>query len=298
MARLDPTTTVSALEQCADDLLIAARAGDRDALASMRGCSDDAGPTGSRHALAQRFHAASWQRLRNEVLRRELLDARDETALRAQLVDFPDLARAKLSGWADIPSRLRPLGYLSRSPRDGTPEIARLLLSFGAPVDGGPGDPEPPLVSAARVGDAALVAVLVVGGADLEAVASPSAPGIAEGTALLHAAVYGHTAALDVLVRSGARILGLGTAAAAGDLRGWSVSRATPQSRIDALVFAADHERLDVIDQLLDAGTPIDAEDEVWGRQALRTAHRNGRRASVEHLLARGADPGVLALCG
>ena len=51
--------------------------------------------------------------------------------------------------------------------------------------------------------------------------------------------------------------------------------------------MAADHERLDVIDQLLQAGTPIDAVDP-WGRQALRLAAGNGRVASVRLLLARG----------
>jgi ankyrin repeat protein len=58
-------------------------------------------------------------------------------------------------------------------------------------------------------------------------------------------------------------------------------------------VFAADHQRLRVIDQLLDAGTPVDAFDEVWGRQALRLAAQNGRPASVRRLLERGADPNL-----
>lgn len=57
--------------------------------------------------------------------------------------------------------------------------------------------------------------------------------------------------------------------------------------------MAADHQRLGVIDELLAAATPIDATDAVWGRQALRVAATNGRIASVEHLLARGADPDV-----
>jgi hypothetical protein len=51
-----------------------------------------------------------------------------------------------------------------------------------------------------------------------------------------------------------------------------------------------------VIDELLEAGTPIDAEDEVWGRQPLRVAAQDGRVAGVRHLLARGADPDVGAL--
>lgn len=57
--------------------------------------------------------------------------------------------------------------------------------------------------------------------------------------------------------------------------------------------MAADHQRLAVIDQLLEVGTPIDATDAKWGRQALRVAAHNGRIASVEYLLARGADPNV-----
>ena len=53
--------------------------------------------------------------------------------------------------------------------------------------------------------------------------------------------------------------------------------------------MAADHERLAVIDELLAAGTPIDATDAVWGRQAMRVARENDRAASIAHLLARGA---------
>jgi hypothetical protein len=56
-------------------------------------------------------------------------------------------------------------------------------------------------------------------------------------------------------------------------------------------VIAADHERLGVIDELLAAGTPIDATDEAFARQALGTAIENGRTASSEHLLRRGAAP-------
>ena len=55
--------------------------------------------------------------------------------------------------------------------------------------------------------------------------------------------------------------------------------------------MAADHQRQMVLDELLQAGTPIDANEEQWGRQALRVAARNGRVASVRHLLERGADP-------
>jgi hypothetical protein len=41
----------------------------------------------------------------------------------------------------------------------------------------------------------------------------------------------------------------------------------------------------------LEAGTPVDAENEVWERQSLRLAASNGRVASVRHLFAGGAAP-------
>ena len=47
---------------------------------------------------------------------------------------------------------------------------------------------------------------LVDAGADLEAVSSPDAGGVPNATALLHAAVFGNTAVLDVLVSAGARM--------------------------------------------------------------------------------------------
>jgi hypothetical protein len=61
------------------------------------------------------------------------------------------------------------------------------------------------------------------------------------------------------VVAAGARIDSLEMAAAAGDITGWPLARFTLESRLRALVFAADHQRLDVIDQLVRAGTPVSA---------------------------------------
>lgn len=108
-------------------------------------------------------------------------------------------------------------------------------------------------------------------------------------TALRHAAVFGMTAVLDVLLAAGARV-GLSQAAAAGDVTGRLTPETSLPDRIRALAMAADHQRLNVIDVLLGAGPPVDAEDQVWGRQALRVAASNGRVRSVRHLLACGAD--------
>ena len=113
-------------------------------------------------------------------------------------------------------------------------------------------------MTAASYGDAAVAEVLIRAGADLEAVAGPDSGGVPGGTALRHAAVFGMTAVLDVLIAAGARIGSLSQAAAAGDITGWPDRTTRAGHKISALVMAADHERLDVIDQLLDAGTPID----------------------------------------
>lgn len=90
-----------------------------------------------------------------------------------------------------------------------------------------------------------------------------------------------------------ARISSLEMAVAAGDVTGWPLARFTHQSRIRALVFAADHQRLDVIDQLIEASTPVNEADAEWERLPPHTAAGNGRAASVRRLLAHGADPNL-----
>jgi hypothetical protein len=57
--------------------------------------------------------------------------------------------------------------------------------------------------------------------------------------------------------------------------------------------MAADHQRLDVIDQLIAAGVPVDETDEAFGGHPLRTAAGNARPESVRCLLAHGADPNL-----
>jgi hypothetical protein len=286
----------------AKDLLRAARRGDAPALEQIRAVSGDLILASAQLAVARAHGFASWARLTTEIERREILTTRDERRLAQLLAGDPALAADALEQWCDHPQGARPLAFIAMLRFDarrlglsgdlpGTGAIARALIAAGAPVDGGPGDRETPLMTAASYGDADVALALIEGGADLDATAAPDAGGVPGGTAVLHAAVFGMTGVLDVLVAAGARIDGIEVAAAAGDL-GDRLTGDTPlEARIRALVMAADHERLDVIDQLLAAGTPIDATDEAWGRQALRTARQNGRSASIAHLLARGARP-------
>jgi len=195
-----------------------------------------------------------------------------------------------------------PLGYIAMLrfdhrrlglPRDlpGTGVVARALLEAGAPVDGDSDDAETPLITAASYGDAEVARVLIDGGANLEARADANAGGVGGGTALLHAAVFGMTDVVDLLVQAGARVHSVEEAAAVGDVTGWLTPETPLQMRIRALIMAADHQRLQVIDQLIDVGTPVDDADKEFGRQALCTAAEHGRVASVRHLLEHGADP-------
>jgi uncharacterized protein len=252
------------------------------------------------HAVARGYGFESWAELVREVERREILDSGDAARLSALIAEDPGLATARMEHWCDHPGGASPLGYTAMRRYDtscgewrdvtGTGEMARVLLDTGAPVDGEPGEQETPLITAASYGDAAVALVLIEAGADLEARAADDSGGVPGGTALLHAAVFGMTDVVDVLVAAGAQVNGIEEAAAAGDVRGW-LDDAPADARVRALVMAADHQRLDVIDDLVAAGTPVDDIDPAFGGHPLRTAARNGRPASLRRLLAHGADP-------
>jgi ankyrin repeat protein len=252
-------------------------------------------------ALAAEYGFSDWSGLVREVQRRETLDSCDLARVEAMLEAEPRRAVEPMRHWCDH-SNVAPLNYIAMIRFDarrlglthdlsGTGDVARALITAGAPANGEEGDEETPLMTAASYGDADVARVLVEAGADLDALAAPTAGGVPGGSALLHAAVFGMTDVLDVVVENGARVRSVVEAAAAGDISEWSLDEATEQERVRALIMAADHQRLGVIDELLAVGTPVDAVDETWRRQALRVAAENGRAASVHHLLARGADP-------
>ena len=258
----------------------------------------------SRRAVAERFGFTTWNALRAEIERRAILNACDVATARERIDADPSWATADLTGWCDHCRGAAPVSYMAMlrfdavrlglsGPLAGTGEIAALLLEAGAPVDGNPGERETPLMTAASYGDAEVARVLIAAGADLDALAAADAGGVPGGSALLHAAVFGMTDVLDELVRAGAQVRSITEAAAAGDISDWPIADATKDEAVRALIMAADHQRLDVIDALLDAGTLVDAVDPIWGRQALRVATQNGRAASVQHLLDRGADPAL-----
>ncbi len=251
-------------------------------------------------ALAREYGFSSWPKLKLEVERRMILDARDLGQLTALISDDPTLATSSMDNWCDHLMGASPLGYVAMLRFDttnnvwrdveGTAAMARALIAAGALINGDPGDSETPLMTAASYGDAEVARVLIEAGANLEARASEEAGGVPGGTALLHAAVFGMTNVLDVLVAAGAQVHSIEEAAAAGDVAGWLTAETPADARTRALVMASDHQRLDVIDRLIAAGNPVDAVDPIWGGHPLRTAAGNGRPESVRRLLAHGAD--------
>jgi ankyrin repeat protein len=291
------------LRNQAKDLLDAAQRGDSEATARISGVSDRVILSSAQLAVAREYGFPSWARLELEVERRDILNLRDLSRLTRLLAQHPELATTSMENWSDHKC-VDPVGYLAMLRFDhdrlglpgelpGTGATAKALIDAGASVDGRPGDSETPLITAASYGDAEVANALIEAGANIEAISAPDSGGVPSSTALQHAAVFGMTDVVDVLVAAGAGIRSLEMAAAAGDITGWPLDRFTLQSRLRALVFAADHQRLEVIDLLVAAGTPVNEADAEWGRLPLHTAASNGRAASVRRLLGHGADPNL-----
>jgi ankyrin repeat protein len=303
MTYLPARPDLEQLRHQAKDLFREATRGEATALARIHAVSERLILASAQLAIAREYGFESWPKLKREVERREVLNSRDVDRLSSLLAEDPDLAVSRMVNWADHQFGASPLNYVAMIAFDherlglpaelpGTGRVAAALIDAGAPVDGQPGEFETPLITAASYGDAEVAQVLTDSGADIEARAT-EAGAVPGGTALMHAAVFGMTEVLDLLVKAGAQPHGIESAAAVGDITGWLAPDTPLQARIRALAFAADHQRLAVIDQLIEAQTPVDAVDERFGRQALRLAAQNGRAQSVCRLLEHGADPNL-----
>ena len=302
MADLPARPDLNQLRHQAKDLLHAAQRGDPDAIARIDAVSDQVMLSAAQLAVAREYGFTSWAKLKLEVERRDILNSRDLSRLTRLLAEHPALATEPMEHWCDHPLGAGPLGYMAMLrfdhgrlglPRElpGTGAIAGALIQAGAPVDGYPEDTETPLITAASYGDAEVAQVLIEAGAEIEAVSATDSGGIPSSTALTHAAIFGMTEVVDVLVAAGARITSFGNAVAAGDITGWPLAKFSPQSKIRALISAATHQRLNIIDQLIAAGTPVNEAGAEWGELPLHAAAQHGRPASVRRLLAHGADP-------
>jgi ankyrin repeat protein len=142
-----------------------------------------------------------------------------------------------------------------------------------------------PLYCAASHGDADVVRVVLAADARVDLTDDDEG----RETALQAAAAFGYPEIVDELLAAGARPHSLIAAAGAGDLSGYDLGELSDHERACALRAAAVNERLDVIDELVAAGTPVDAETE--GHPALVWAERQGRTRSVRRLREISAAP-------
>jgi ankyrin repeat protein len=212
------------------------------------------------------------------------IDEGDVGGLRRLLAEDPTLVTALVAG-PDIEAT-SPLTYVGMArfygyaTHDRTGELARVLLEAGADKDDEAKNGSP-LICAASHGDVDVVRVLLEAGADVDLTDNPP------DTALRLAAAFGQPEVVDALITAGARPQSIIEAAGAGDLSGWDLAELSDFERACGLRAAAVNERLDVIDQLLAAGTPVDAE--VDGHPASFWAEEQGRPDAVAHLRARGS---------
>jgi hypothetical protein len=304
MRYLPALADLDQLRHQAKDLLDAAQGGDPAAGAQIAAVSQRQTLATAQLAVARDYGFPSWPAMKAEVERRTILNLRDVDALRRLLADQPELARRPLGRFGDHRRGVEPLALMAMlrfearaaglaTELPGTEAMAQALIEAGAPIEGEPGARETPLITAASYGDAKVAAVLIAAGADLEARAAAGSGGVPGGTALEHAVVFGMTDVLDALVAAGARVESLEMAAAVGEVSDWPLDEADEQTRLRALVFAADHQRLDIVRALVWAGTDVNTADAQWHRLPLHTAAQHGRPASVRLLLELAADPNL-----
>jgi ankyrin repeat protein len=125
------------------------------------------------------------------------------------------------------------------------------------------------------------VRALLDAGADVELTDDPPE------TALRLAAAFGYPEVVDLLVATGAPAPVNHRGGRDRRPLGERSERTSEFDRACALRAASVNERLDVIDQLLAAGTPIDAE--VDGHPAIYWAQERGHSSAVAHLKKRAA---------
>ena len=215
---------------------------------------------------------------------RDAVDTGDVAALRDVLREDPGLVTVLVPAPEIQPTS--PLTYVGMARfygfamHDRTGELTQALLDAGADKDDEARNGSP-LICAASHGDADVIRVLLDAGADVELThQEPDRP-------LRLAAAFGFPEIVDMLIAAGAEPRSVIDAAGAGDLSAYDLDALSDFEKACALRAASVNERLDVIDQLLTAGTPIDAE--VDGHPAIHWARQQDRPRAVAHLAERGA---------
>ncbi len=123
MPCLPPHPDLDQLRRQAKDLLRAAQHGDTDAVVRLHDVSDHLILDSAQLAVVREYGFASWARLKTEVTRREIFDARDVARLNALLAKHPELAVEPMLYWCDHPQGARPVAF-PEAPRCGTQQCS------------------------------------------------------------------------------------------------------------------------------------------------------------------------------
>ena len=296
MPDLPPRPDLDQLRRQAKDLLRAAGAGDPSARALRRCRPDDAviGAASDR----PRLRVPELAEFKQEVDRREILDDRDLARL-GPCWRRP-VAGDTIPGALGRPSERRRTGIhrdaaVRRGGGLGLPSPGRArwrghCIAAGAPANGWPATrrhrSSPPRATATPTSP---------GCSSMPAPTSrrraPDAGGVPGGTALLHAAVFGMTDVVDVLIAAGAMVHGIEEAAAAGDIDGWLTPDTEPGPQSVPSSWPRTISAWTSWTPLVAAGTPVDAVDEAFGRHPLRDGGEDGRADSVRRLLRSARIP-------
>jgi ankyrin repeat protein len=153
----------------------------------------------------------------------------------------------------------------------GEIETVRSLLKEGGDANAAQGDGMTALHWAAMSGNAEMVKLLAVGGANLEAVTRNGSY-----TALHLASKGGHAGAVRALLEAGA-----------------NARAVTSTGSVTALHFAAAAGNTEALTALLDKGADVNARESAWGQTSLMFAAAYNRLPALKLLLKRGADPSI-----
>jgi ankyrin repeat protein len=292
-------------EDRADGLLASAQDGTDGAAAAFTRAGAPLTRAGARAVVARDHGFPSWAALRRHVgaLRDSgepfarayrAIEAHDVEALRTLLDGFPALVSARGTNGNDL------LGMAGATCDE---RLVALLLERGADVTSANAHGWTPLHQAAYGNLPALARMLLDAGARVDVSARGDG-----GTPLVVALFWGHREVAELLAEEGAHPRNLRVGAGLGRLeladepgadRGfyrphsgfpaWTPSDDPQEALDEALAWAARSDRADTLAELVDRGAAVDAD--VYRGTALAWAAARGHVASIERLVALGADP-------
>ena len=297
-------------EERAAGLLASATDGTPEALAAFEDAGAALTEGGARDTVARRHGLISWSSLQRHLpgLRERdpfarayiAIEEQDAGALAEEIAEAPEIVNVRGTNGNDL---------LGMATATAEPALVTLLLAADADPANANIHGWTALHQAAYVGQPDLVRMLLDAGAPVDVSARGDG-----GTPLVVALFWGHAVTADLLGGHGIHprnlraAAGLGRAELVDELLGteqagerrafyrphsgfprWQPTNREAEVVSEALAWAARNDRVDVLDVLVAAGAAID--DDVYRGTALTWAAACGRVAAIQRLVTLGADP-------